>query len=162
MRRGGARQLLDRRVVRDLVVHDDAAVSMRGVFAQTDVGDDQQTRHFALERAHRGLDGRFRIVGRRPDRILLVREPEEQYAVNALGLRRRRFLDRFVNGQLIHAGHRADFASLSLTAADEERIDEHLGREPRFSHERPHRRRPAEPSRTVREIELRATCRVSR
>ena len=40
VRERGARQLLDRRVVDDLLAVEDAAVAVRGVLAQADVGDD--------------------------------------------------------------------------------------------------------------------------
>ena len=46
-------ELLDGRVVGDLLVDEDAAVAVRRVLAQADVGDDQQVRDLALDRAHR-------------------------------------------------------------------------------------------------------------
>ena len=41
MRDGRAHELLDRRIVGDLVVDDDAAVAVVGVLAEADVGDDE-------------------------------------------------------------------------------------------------------------------------
>ena len=61
-----ARQLFDRRVVDDLPVDEDAAVAVRRVLAEADVGDDEQIRHVLLERADGGLHRRFRIVGADP------------------------------------------------------------------------------------------------
>ena len=69
----GAHQLIDRRIVRDLVVDHDAAVSVVGVLAQADVGDDEHVGHLALDRADRRLHRRLGIVGRRPDVVLAGR-----------------------------------------------------------------------------------------
>ena len=55
------RELLDGDVVEDLVALDDAAVAVRGVFAEADVGHHEQVAHLALERAHRGLHRRIGI-----------------------------------------------------------------------------------------------------
>ncbi len=41
VRDGRSHELLDRRIVGDLVVDDDAAVAVVGVLAQADVGDDE-------------------------------------------------------------------------------------------------------------------------
>ena len=125
----------------DLLADQDAAVAVRRVLAQADVGDDQQAGHLALERADGRLHGRFGIVGARADRVLFVRQAEEQHALDAVRLRGRRFLHRLVHGQLEHARHRAHFAALAFTRAHEQRIDEHVGREPRLAHQRAHRRR---------------------
>ena len=64
VRQRGARQLLDGHVVGNLVVDEDAAVPVRRVFAEADIGDDEQPRHFLLDRADGGLHRR--LPDRRP------------------------------------------------------------------------------------------------
>ena len=93
----GADQFLDRRVVGDLIVHDDAAVAVRRVLAQAHVGDDQEVGHLALQRADGALHRSLRIVGRRASGVLRIGQPEEEDAGDAVGLRGRRLLDGLVD-----------------------------------------------------------------
>ena len=72
VRQRRARQEFDGRVVDDFTIDEQATVAVRGVLAETHVGDDEQVRHLALERADGGLHRRVRIPGCRPGRILAV------------------------------------------------------------------------------------------
>ena len=125
----------DGHVVENLVALDDAAVAVRGVFAEADVGDDDQMRHLALDRADGALHRRVGVGGFRAGRILAVGQAEEQHAEDAICLRRRRFLDGFVDRQVEDARHGADLAPYATAFADEERQDEAVGRQPRLAHE---------------------------
>ena len=127
VRDGGANKLIHRRIVHDLIVPDDAAVAMVGVFAQTDVGHHEDARQFAFERAHGILHGRFRVVGGRSDVVFMIGEPEEEDASNAVGLRRSGFFHRFIDRELADAGHRRNFSAHAFAFADKERQDEHVG-----------------------------------
>ena len=140
VRQRGAHQLLDGRVVGDLVVDDDAAVAVDGVLAQADVGDDEQVRDLALDRADRALHRRLRIVGRRSDVVLVIRAGRTAARRDAVGLRRRRLL---APPRPPTAGTRRASTPTSrrcaFALADEQRLDEHVGRQPRLAHERAHR-----------------------
>ena len=150
VRQRRAREELDGGVVDDFAVDEQAAVAVRGVLAQAHVGDDEQVRHFLLERAHRGLHRRVAIPGRRAGRVLAVRQPEQQHAGYPVGLRRRGFLHDFVDRELKHARHRRHFAPLSRPGAHEQRVEEHVRAEPRLAHQRAESGRPAEPPQAAR------------
>ena len=156
VRQRRSHELLDRRIVRDLLVDQNAAMAVRRVLAEADVGDDEHPRHLALEGANRRLDRRLRIVGGRPDVVFRVGQPEEQHARDAVSLGRRRFFHGLVHRELIDARHRSDFTPLSLAGHDEERIEKHIRRQPRLADHRAERRRAAQPARPAAQIELRA------
>ncbi len=102
-------------VVDDVLSLDDAAMAMRRVLAQADVGDDDQVLDLAFERANRVLD---RSVGVRRSRarcILVGRQAEQQDGGNAVGLRCGRFLDRLIHRELKDPGHRRHLASHALS-----------------------------------------------
>jgi hypothetical protein len=127
VRDGGAYQLIDGRVVHDLAVDHDAAVPVVRVLAEADVGDDEELGQLALDGADRGLHWRFGIVGVRSDVVLVLGNAEEQDAVDAVGLRRCGFFDRFIDRQVADARHRGHFAADALALADEQRQHEHVG-----------------------------------
>ena len=106
MRDRRAHELIDGGVVGDLLIDHDAAVAVVGVFAQAHVGDDEHVRQFALDRADRRLNRRLGIVRGRADVVLLVRQAEEQHALDAVLHRRRRFANGLVDRQVEHARHR--------------------------------------------------------
>jgi len=73
MRARDTRQLFDGGVVQDRFPVEQAAMSVRGVLAQADIGDDQQFRHFPLDRPDRHLHRSLRIVGGFARFVLFVR-----------------------------------------------------------------------------------------
>ena len=83
VRDGGAHQLIDGRVVGDLLVDDDAAVAVIGVLAQAHVGHHENVRRIPLDRADGRLDRRFRIVRQRSDVVLVIGQAEQQHALDA-------------------------------------------------------------------------------
>ena len=146
-------ELLDGRIVGDLIVDEDPAVAVIGVFAQADVGDDQHLRQLALERPDRRLHGRLRIVSGRPDVVLLIRQPEEQHAPDAVRPRRPRLCHRLVDREVEDAGHRADLPAHAFTGADEQREHQRVGRETGFADERPHGVGSAEPAKPACQLQ---------
>jgi hypothetical protein len=118
------RQPLERGVVIHVAVDDVAAVSVAGVFAVADVGDDQQPRRLFAQGADGPLHDAIVIVCAGGHFILGLRQAEENHAADAQRLHFGTFLDQFVDGHLIIAGHGADFAPHALAGADEQRQDE--------------------------------------
>src|SRR5439155_8993940 len=66
---------LQRLVVRDLAVADDAAMSVRGVLAQTHVGEENEAT--AAEGTERTLHDPVVVVGARALLVLLLRDAEQ-------------------------------------------------------------------------------------
>ena len=148
----GADELIDGRVVGDLVVDHDAAVAVVRVLAKADVGDHQDVRRFPLDRADGRLHRPLRVVRGRPDVVFVVGEAEQQHALHAGGAGDFDFLDRFVNRQVVHARHRRHLAAHALALADEQRQHEHVRGQPGFAHERAQRFGVSEPSQPPREL----------
>ena len=63
MRQGGAGKPLERRIVIDIAVDDLAAVSVAGVLAVADIGDDEQLRVLALQCTNSPLHDAVVVVG---------------------------------------------------------------------------------------------------
>src|SRR6185436_3635405 len=141
------------RVVADLVVDDHAAVAVIGVLAEADVGRDEHVRHGALDRPHRGLHRRVRIVRRRPDAVLVIGKAEQQHRTDAFAARAFVFLRRVVHREVEDAGHRADLAPDAAALADKQRQHEHVRRQPRLADERAHGVGPAEPPHAAGELQ---------
>ena len=149
VRQRGAGQLLDGDVVDDFFVDQDAAVAVRRVLAEADVGDDEEPRHFLLDRARRGLYRCLGIVGARAHRILLIRQTEQEHAGHPVGLGGGRLAHGLVDRQLEDAGHRTHFAAFAFAGADEERVDEVVRRQAGLADERANRRCAPQAPRTV-------------
>ena len=79
----GLRKQLDGDVVVDLAVADEAAVAVRGVLAEADVGDHGQLRMGLLQRPHRHLDDALVVVGARPGLVLVGGDAEEQHGADS-------------------------------------------------------------------------------
>src|SRR5262245_47939082 len=109
----------DRQVVENLIAFNNAAVPMRGVLAEADVRDDTQVRDLTLQCPYGTLYRCIRIGRFGSDRILVIGQPEEQHTWHAVRLGGGGFLDGFVDGELKHAGHRADLAAYAAPFADE-------------------------------------------
>ena len=93
---------------------DDPAVAVRGVLAQAHVGDDEQARHLALERADRGLHRRFRVVGAGADRVFGSGSPKSSTPGMPSALAAAASLHRLVDRELEHAGHRRRLRAAAL------------------------------------------------
>ena len=63
------------------------------------------------------------------------------------------FADRFIDRQVEDARHRRHFPPHAFAFADEQRQHQHVRRQPRLLHERPHRRRRAQPAQTLGELQ---------
>ena len=152
VRQRGSRQLFDRGVVDDLVAVDDAAVAVRGVLAQADVGHDEEVADLALECAHgRSAPAHPDRAAAEPSGSFCVGQAEQDDRRHAVRLRGRGFLDGFVDRELKHAGHRADLPPDAVAFADEQRVDEAVGRQPRLAYQRADGLGAAEPARTARQ-----------
>jgi hypothetical protein len=76
MRRGLARQHLERRIIVDVAIPNDAAMAVVSVFAQANVGDDDEVRQLTFERAYRLLNRRLVVPRFGADRVLSIRNSE--------------------------------------------------------------------------------------
>ena len=88
---------IDGDVVDDLVTLDDAAVAVRRVLAQADIGDDDEILDLALQCANGALHWRVRIGRGGSVGVLLGGQTKEQNRRNALGLRGGSFLNGLVD-----------------------------------------------------------------
>ena len=156
VRDGGAHELLDRRIVRDLVVDDDAAVAVVGVLAEADVGDHEDVGTLALDA--RGPPTAPAPRDRRPP---IRCRPSGRAARTAARCGCRRpcaaaasrtasSTDRLNTPGIDDTSRRTPFA-----LADEQRQDEHVGRQPRLAHHRPHRLGRPQPPQPARQLQRR-------
>ena len=81
----------------------DAAVAVRGVLAQADVGDDEQVGVRLLDRARGELDDALVVVGARALLVLLGRDAEQQHRRDAERVRLAGLLDRVRDRQPVDA-----------------------------------------------------------
>jgi hypothetical protein len=77
----------------------------------------------------------MRIPRRRADFVLVSRQAEQEHGGHAVAAGTRRLLHRLVHRQLEHPRHRRHLAADALALAHEQRVDEHVGREPRLDTE---------------------------
>src|SRR5262249_53798216 len=78
-----APEQLERLVVHDAVLVDDAAVPVRRVLAEAHVGEEQQVREAVAQLAQRLLDDAVRVPGAGALVVLRVRDPEQDHARDA-------------------------------------------------------------------------------
>ena len=79
------REEVERLVVHDLAVAQDAAVAVRGVLAEADVGDQDELRLLAPQRAECALDDPVVLPRARALLVLLLRDAEEEQGLDAEG-----------------------------------------------------------------------------
>ena len=125
----GLGEQLDRDVVVDLAVADEAAVAVRGVLAEADVGDHGQVRVGLLQRPDGHLDDALVVVGARARLVLVGGDAEEQDRADAGGGDLGRLGDQLGDREALDAGHRVDVLADALAGDDEQRLDQVRGRQ---------------------------------
>ena len=105
------------------------------VLAETDVGHDDQVRTRVLERRDRLLHHAVVGVALETERVLRVRDPEQEHSLDA----ERRKLDRLacelIDRELVDARHGRHRPAHVGAGNDEERLDEVVWRERRLADE---------------------------
>jgi len=146
---GGLCENFQRRVIQNFSVGNNSAMTVRHVFAQAHVRDDEQRRQFFFQQPHCLLHDAVpgERAGRR--RIFFFRNAEQQNRRHAERVRRRRLAHNFVRRQLEHAGHGGDGAAQFFAAAREQRQHELLDAQARFANEFPQRGRRPQPARAI-------------
>jgi hypothetical protein len=91
------------------------------VFAQADVGDDQQLGQLPLQQAHGLLDDALGRIGAGGPSVFGVGNAEQQDRRHARFVRPGRLAQHFIGGKLKHAGHGGDGVAQFVAAPGEER-----------------------------------------
>ena len=141
---GGLGQQLDRQVVVDGPLADDAAVAVRGVLAHADVGDHDEVGVGLLQRAHRHLDHALVVVGAGAELVLGGGDAEEDHRADADRDQLGRLGDGLGDRQPLDAGHRLDGLAHRLAGGHEHRLDQVLGAQARLADEVAERLGPAQ------------------
>ena len=144
---GGARQQFQRRVVQNFSTRHDAAMAMHHVFAQADVGDDQQRRQFLFQQPDGLLHDAVLRISARGLPVLLAGDAEQQNRRNAEGVGAGRFADQFIRRKLKDPGHGLDGTAHFFAGAREQRQHQLLNAQPGFGHEPAQRGRLPQPAR---------------
>ena len=105
------------------------------VFAEADIGHDDQIRQFLFQQSHRLLHDAVAGVGAGGLFILGVGNAEEQDGGHSQGVRPPGFLGRLVGRELKDAGHGGDGLARLASAAGEKGQDQLGGVERGFAHE---------------------------
>ena len=113
----------------------DAAVAVRGVFAEADIGDEDQFLRGGglLESAQTTLDDAVVVPCTAGLFVFGFGKAEDQQASDAERGGCFGFLECFIDGQIEDAGHRADLFADAFAGAEKERIDERAGLEVGFA-----------------------------
>lgn len=115
-------------IVETTVVAEDAAVAVRGVFAETDIGDNEQGGESGAEEAN-GLDDRtIGVVGRGAQGIFHVGScgyTEKDDGAETFADERFEVRDEFVDSAAMLVGKRGNERFFLGGIGDEERVDEH-------------------------------------
>src|SRR5262249_36629796 len=124
-----------RGIVGDFIVFDDAAMAMVGVFAEANIGDDQQ----AQFRLANGFDGALHnaVFSQRTctSRVFRFRESEKDHPGDAEVLDFAAIFGNAVGRLLEYAGHGTDLLSDAAAWADKHWIDKACGGEARFANQ---------------------------
>ncbi len=118
------RQQLDRQVVVDLAVADEAAVAVRGVLAEADVGDHGQVGVGLLQRPDRHLHDALVVVGAGAGLVLAGRDAEEEDRADSGGGDVGGLGDQLGDREALDAGHRLDLLADALAGDDEGGLDQ--------------------------------------
>ena len=144
------REQRERRVVVHFAVPDHAAVAVRGVLVQADVGHHDHVRQLLLHPPH-GLLDRGRVVpGLAALVVLPLREAEEDDGPHSDLREIPDLRDRLVGREPEHAGQRPDLLAKVRAVPHEQRSDEAVRREPGLPHQRPEGRGAAKAAETRR------------
>ncbi len=120
---------LDRRIVVDVAGRiDDPAMAVDGVFATTQVDDDEHLGQRRFDRTNRALDDAVLIVGARRGSVFVGWHAEEQNTFDSNREELASFGNRAVEVEARDARHRIDWAGVGIVLHDEEWLDELLGR----------------------------------
>ena len=133
--RGAGEQLERLVVVDDAVGAQHAAVAVRRVLAQAQVGDDQKVRIGGLDRPRGELDHALVVPRARAFGVLARRQPEQQDGGNAERVRDARLLDRPVDREVVDPRQLRDRRAARAARHHEHRIDEVRDREVGLAHE---------------------------
>ena len=124
----GFRDQLDAEVVLDLAVGvGDAAVAVRGVLAEADVGDHGEVGVRVLQRPHRHLDDPLVVVGAGAVLVLGGGDAEQQHRPDPGRVDLGGVLDQVGDRVALDAGHRRDLFA-DLLAGDDEGGHDQVGR----------------------------------
>jgi hypothetical protein len=116
---------------------DDAAVAVAGVFAQADVGDEDEflRGRGLLDGAQSLLHDAVFIPCAGALLVLGFGQAEEEQAAEAQSCRFFCFADGFIDGEVEDAGHGADGLAHGLAGADEQGVDQVAGLQSGFAHQ---------------------------
>ena len=131
---GGPREQLERLVVGDLAVADDAAVAVRGVLAEADVSHQHQLGVLRAERAKRLLHDPVLVPGTGALVVLLVGHAEEEERLDAKPGQLAGLGDEVVDRVTAHPGQ---ILVPNRRGPGEERQHEVVEVEPRLAHQAP-------------------------
>ena len=128
----------------------DAAVAVRRVLAQAQVGDHEQLGVGGLDGAGGELDDPLVVPGARAVLVLGGRQAEQQDARHAERGELARLLDRGVDREVVDPGERGDRLAAVLAGDDEERLDQVRDRQLGLAHEAPQQAGAAQPAQAGR------------
>src|SRR2546426_8061763 len=135
---------LEGRIVVDVAILHQATVAVVGVFAETDVGHEDEPRRGPADGAERARDDAVGVGGAAPARVLPLRHAEEDDGRHAQVPEPPALLGRAVDRALRDARHRRDRLLHPTSGHDEERLHE-LGRvDARLAHQAAERLAAAE------------------
>ena len=132
LRESRLRKEVERRVVVHGLSLQQTAVSVRGVLTETDVADEAHIGEVYLADAQRLLDDAVFVVGLAAAFVLMLGDAEEEHGVHARAPHLFEDARKGVGAAAPLSRHRGDLFDDVLSLADEYRIDEHGGGEPRL------------------------------
>jgi acylphosphatase len=144
----GGGKPLERGIVVDIAIYDFPAVAVTCVFAIADIGEDEQSGNFALDRTNRALNNAVLGGTTGSDFVLLIRNSEQDYAPDAERMDFAALVDNAIDGHLRVAGHGRDLAPHSFAFADKEREYELRRLEVGFANKIAHGLAGAQPAQT--------------
>ena len=119
------------------------------VFAQANVGDDEQRRHFFFQQPDGLLDDAIFRISTGSLRVFFVGNAKKQDCRDAVSVGARRFADQFIRRKLKDAGHGGDGVAQLAPATNKHRQHELLDAQARFGDKPSQRRRLPQPARAI-------------